>query len=197
MTFLRSTLIASLLLTLLACGGNAGGSELPENPDDQGSDKSSASAADGGAASGGSTSRPKDAGSSVGTANKDAGSSLGSSSPNNARDAGFTQADPRDAGASAGALKDGGVAPSGGGGSSGVGALADAGSGFMIPNLFPATPDAGATTTPAKTGAKDGPCKDLMLLCFDAVDMFIINPSDCMTCNGGKGCQGCALPYAF
>ena len=55
--------------------------------------------------------------------------------------------------------------------------------------------DAGTSTGGAKD--KSAPCKDLQLLCFDIFDMWIINPQDCMTCNGGKGCQGCAIPFAF
>ena len=68
-----------------------------------------------------------------------------------------------------------------------------------LPNLFgdggifnpgnptPATPDAG--TPPA--GDPNGPCSALNLICFDAIDMFI-HP-ECLTCNNGKGCQGCFI----
>jgi hypothetical protein len=40
------------------------------------------------------------------------------------------------------------------------------------------------------------PCKDLMLPCFDIFDMWILNPQLCKTCNAGKGCQTCVIPYA-
>jgi hypothetical protein len=70
----------------------------------------------------------------------------------------------------------------------------DAG-GFDLSDLFPPAPDAG--TAPAGPRNVKGPCKDLQLFCFDPFDMFIINPSDCFTCNDGKGCQGCAFPYAY
>jgi len=78
--------------------------------------------------------------------------------------------------------------------------------GFNLPDLgtlFPPASDAGTTPKPdggtTTPGARDpnGPCKDLNLLCFDGFDMFIINPSDCFTCNGGKGCQACILPFAI
>jgi hypothetical protein len=41
----------------------------------------------------------------------------------------------------------------------------------------------------------NGPCADLYLICFDIFDMWI-NP-ECATCNGGMGCQGCAIPFAY
>ncbi|MFM2420520.1 MAG: hypothetical protein RL385_5243 [Pseudomonadota bacterium] len=57
--------------------------------------------------------------------------------------------------------------------------------------------DAGTTPSTTSDGGRDvnGPCKDLNLLCFDFVDMFI--NAECLTCNGGKGCQGCAIPFAY
>jgi len=74
--------------------------------------------------------------------------------------------------------------------------------GLTIPDLgglFPAS-DAGSspsTTSDGGAGGRDvnGPCKDLNLICFDFVDMFI--NAECTTCNGGKGCQGCAIPFAY
>jgi hypothetical protein len=36
----------------------------------------------------------------------------------------------------------------------------------------------------------------LNLVCFDAIDMFILNP-ECYTCNGGMGCQDCELFQAI
>jgi hypothetical protein len=34
------------------------------------------------------------------------------------------------------------------------------------------------------------PCESLNLICFDVIDMFILNPQ-CFTCNNGLGCQTC------
>jgi hypothetical protein len=68
--------------------------------------------------------------------------------------------------------------------------------------LFPPASDAGTTTPSTDSGVKpggrdpNGPCKDLNLICFDFIDMFLFN-AECSTCNGGKGCQGCAIPYAY
>jgi hypothetical protein len=42
----------------------------------------------------------------------------------------------------------------------------------------------------------NGPCRDLDLVCFDAIDMFILNP-ECSTCNAGMGCQACELFQAI
>jgi hypothetical protein len=54
--------------------------------------------------------------------------------------------------------------------------------------------DAGGSTpsTPPTTGSRDpnGPCKDLMLFCFDPFDMFTLN-AECFTCNNGQGCMDC------
>jgi hypothetical protein len=67
--------------------------------------------------------------------------------------------------------------------------------GIKIPDLFP-TSDAGAPK-PSTDGGRDvnGPCKDLGLICFDFIDMWI--NAECQTCNGGKGCQGCNIPFAY
>jgi hypothetical protein len=45
---------------------------------------------------------------------------------------------------------------------------------------------------PSGGGTRDanGPCKDLMLFCFDPFDMFTLNP-ECLTCNNGQGCMDC------
>lgn len=89
-------------------------------------------------------------------------------------------------------------APSDAGPAKSDAAAADAG--FTFPDLgtlFPSS-DAGPAPTPdAGTGARNvnGPCKDLNLLCFDFVDMWI--NAECATCNSGKGCQGCAIPFAY
>lgn len=68
--------------------------------------------------------------------------------------------------------------------------------GIKIPDLFPAT-DAGSTPSPSSDGGRDvrGPCKDLNLICFDFIDMWI--NAECQTCNNGKGCQGCNIPFAY
>lgn len=62
--------------------------------------------------------------------------------------------------------------------------------GEIIPSIpwLPA-PDPG---TDPSGGTRDvnGPCKDLMLFCFDPFDMFTFNP-ECFTCNSGMGCQDC------
>lgn len=67
--------------------------------------------------------------------------------------------------------------------------------GIKIPDLFPSS-DASAPK-PSTDGGRDvtGPCKDLGLICFDFIDMWI--NAECQTCNGGKGCQGCAIPFAY
>ena len=53
------------------------------------------------------------------------------------------------------------------------------------------------TVGSAAAGSRDpnGPCADLELVCFDFIDMWA-NP-ECATCNGGQGCQGCAIPFAY
>ena len=52
-----------------------------------------------------------------------------------------------------------------------------------------------AATTPDGGRDVNGPCKDLYLLCFDFIDMWI--NAECQTCNSGQGCQGCAIPFAY
>ncbi|HKP59738.1 MAG TPA: hypothetical protein VJV78_23605 [Polyangiales bacterium] len=49
---------------------------------------------------------------------------------------------------------------------------------------------AGSAAPPSGTRDPNGPCRDLMLFCFDPFDMFILNP-ECFTCNNGMGCQDC------
>jgi hypothetical protein len=113
----------------------------------------------------------------------DAGTSkTDASTPVTAADAGTTPAKPP-------AAADGGFTLPDLGGDAGL-TLPDLG------GLFPVS-DAGTTPSTTSDGGRDvnGPCKDLNLLCFDFVDMFI--NAECTTCNGGKGCQGCAIPYAY
>lgn len=74
---------------------------------------------------------------------------------------------------------------------------ASADGGFVFPDLFPRNDAGPAPTSDAGTGGRNpnGPCKDLNLLCFDFIDMYF--NAECFTCNGGKGCQGCAIPFAY
>jgi hypothetical protein len=67
---------------------------------------------------------------------------------------------------------------------------------FSLPDAGPTPPATSGDGGIGKPGAKDGPCKDLMLFCLEAIDMFLFNP-DCFTCSGGKGCQACNIPYAI
>jgi hypothetical protein len=81
---------------------------------------------------------------------------------------------------------------------SGGGGTVDGG-GLALPDLstlFPPPADAGPAKS-ADAGPRDvnGPCKDLNLICFDIFDMWI--NAECQTCNSGKGCQGCSIPFAF
>jgi hypothetical protein len=182
MTFLRFTLLFGFLLTVVACAesGAPSGSD-DESTDEAGETDKSGDDDDDDSTSGG----KRDASTSSG--GKDSSTSSGGS-----KDAG--KSEPKDGGSSA--PKDSGASQTVDAGK----ATADAGGGFMFPDLFPTTDAGSGTKTDAAVGApgdKSGPCKDLQLLCFDPIDMFIFNPSDCFTCNGGKGCQGCAIPFAY
>jgi hypothetical protein len=77
-----------------------------------------------------------------------------------------------------------------------AGAASDGGFPWPFPDLFPAN-DAGAPSNNKPDGGRDvhGPCKDLNLICFDFIDMWI--NAECQTCNAGKGCQGCSIPFAY
>jgi hypothetical protein len=79
-----------------------------------------------------------------------------------------------------------------------AGAASDGGGLFPwpFPDLFPVA-EAGAPNPNKPDGGRDvnGPCKDLNLLCFDFIDMWI--NAECQTCNAGKGCQGCSIPFAY
>ena len=189
MTFLKFTILYGFLLTLLACGSDAvdpkGGDAVEDagDPEDDTADED-----DGASKPTGST---KDAGGAAPSGAKDAGSP-----PSAAKDAGAPKPEARDSGAPA----DGGTTLTGDAGKSvdGGEAAKDGGGGLMFPDLFPAAPDAGTSTGAPATGTRDpnGPCKDLMLFCFDPIDMFLFN-AECFTCNGGKGCEGCAIPFAY
>ncbi|MET0287722.1 MAG: hypothetical protein ABW352_24755 [Polyangiales bacterium] len=190
MTFLRISFLLSLLLAFSACGGNETGnadspSTADENDDTDGTDED-----------GEPTGNTRDA-----SVKKDASS--GSTNP--PKDAGNTST-PKDSGVTT--PKDAGTTPPVADAGQGIDAgNKDAGGGIMLPDLGTLFPTNDAGSTPPKTdagsggmgapGAKDGPCKDLMLFCFDPFDMFIFNPELCFSCNGGKGCQGCAIPYAY
>jgi hypothetical protein len=187
MIFLRSTILYSFLLALLACGGNetngrdAGGSDGDTTDGDNATDD---------------------------------GSDDRETTPTGTKDSGVKPSGTKDATVSPtpSPAKDGGSTPtptvSEDGGTtartdSGLDAGKDAGGGFMIPDIFGPPADAGSTPPKSDSGSSSGatdksaPCKDLQLLCFDIFDMWLINPQDCATCNGGKGCQGCAIPYAY
>lgn len=190
MTFLKSTIILGLSLTLLACGGGSDDPNSGKAADDAGVNSDGTDDVSNPPKAG-----TKDAGGSAVSTPKDPGGSTGG-----AKDAGASKTESRDGGASASAAKDGAAS----GDASKPAADGDkgkdaGGDDFMIPDLFPDEPDAGGSTSTPSTGPRDvnGPCKDLELLCFDVFDMFIINPDDCVTCNGGKGCEGCAIPYAY
>jgi hypothetical protein len=178
MTFLRSTILTGFFLALIACGG--------DDPAPKGDDDTEETDTE----TGGATAEPKDGGKTPTTPKPPTGGTVKT-------DAGTSGTVSSDGGT--GTKPDAGKPPISGGVDAGI--VKDAGGGgIMIPDIFgpQPTPDAGtAPTGMGKPGAKDGPCKDLMLFCFDPIDMFLFNPSDCLTCNGGKGCQGCALPYAF
>jgi hypothetical protein len=185
MTFLRSTLVLGFLLTFFACAESG---DAPNSDDDSVDEAGETDKSEDDDDSTPSTGGKKDA--STSNPAKDASTS------NPAKDAG--KSEPKDSGTSG--SKDSGSSQTADAGKGAVDAGKDAGGGFMFPDLFP-TSDAGSgTKTDAAVGApgdKSGPCKDLQLLCFDPIDMFIFNPSDCFTCNGGKGCQGCAIPFAY
>jgi hypothetical protein len=78
-----------------------------------------------------------------------------------------------------------------------VDAGTDSGGGFMLPDLFPRNDAGTPPNADGGAGGRDvnGPCKDLNLICFDFIDMYI--NAECFTCNGGKGCAGCAIPFAY
>jgi hypothetical protein len=190
MTFLKSTILFGFLLTLLACGSDPTpvktGDDGAEQTDEEDTDESEPAPT-------------KDAGSSPSTP-KDAGSS-----PSTPKDAGTTKPEARDSGSVSASPDAGAQSTDAGKPTTAPDAGTAAGGGFMFPDLFPAPSDAGTTPTPSSDGGTaapgtrdvNGPCKDLELFCFDPFDMFIFNPSDCVTCNGGKGCQGCAIPFAY
>jgi hypothetical protein len=183
MTSLRATLLSSFLLTISACAD--AGNASPSDDDSVGEAYETDLSAD----DDDSTSAKKDA--STSGSGKDASSSSGGG-----KDAG--RSEPKDGGTSA-AKDSASTSQTADAGKGGVDAGKDAGGSFMLPDLFP-TSDAGGSKTDAAVGApgdKSGPCKDLQLLCFDPIDMFLFNPSDCFTCNGGEGCKGCAIPFAY
>jgi hypothetical protein len=59
--------------------------------------------------------------------------------------------------------------------------------------IFGEADDTGAAGAAGNTGTGDyAPCESLGLICFDPIDMFILNPQ-CFTCNNGAGCQTCDM----
>jgi hypothetical protein len=195
MTFFRSTILYGLLLTLLACGSDpVGAKKSGDNGDDAGDTGDDTADDESDSEPSGST---KDAGKTTPSSAKDAGGAV----PSGAKDAGAPKPETHDSGAAAGGSTDGGAKPVTDAGKAvdGADAVKDGGGGLSIPDLLPSAADGGTSTGAPATGARDvnGPCKDLQLLCFDIFDMWIINPSDCGTCNAGKGCQGCAIPFAY
>jgi hypothetical protein len=187
MIFLRSTILYSFLLALLACGGDDKSASGPDTTDTTDGDNAADDGSDDGEAP---PTGAKDSGVKP-SGTKDAAVTP---TPSPAKDGGSTPTPT--------VTKDGGTTASTDGGVD-AGKDAGGGGGFMIPDIFGPPADAGSTPprtdaggTTGAAGDKSGPCKDLNLFCFDAIDMFLFN-ADCFTCNGGKGCQGCAIPYAY
>ncbi|HEX5660820.1 MAG TPA: hypothetical protein VFX59_26685 [Polyangiales bacterium] len=187
MAFLRSSLVFGFFLIVFGCAQSGSKDTVDDTTDETGAtdeDKTDDPPPTGG---------KKDATvASNGGKDSGASSSVQDAGKTEVKDSGATTRDPKDAGTTQ-------TADAGKGVDAGA---KDAGGGFQLPDLFPPN-DAGSTAKPDAGGSagapgdKSGPCKDLQLLCFDPFDMFIFNPSDCLTCNGGKGCQGCAFPFAY